>query len=76
MSYIALKNSERYQKKKKKVKEGLISLGTRRTIKSWDKTFSEVYPIGNLEEWGAVAAEKELGGRMSKEIQQEQVIAL
>lgn len=53
---IALKSSER----PKKVREELISLETRKTIKSGVKHFQNVYPIGNLEEWGAVVAETKL----------------
>lgn len=52
---MALKTSER---PKKKVREELISLETRRTIKSWDKTFSEC--LSHWELWGAVVAEMKL----------------
>lgn len=68
---MALKTSER---PKKKVREELISLETRRTIKSWDKTFSEC--LSHWELWGAVVAESGRRGRMSEKTQQEQVIAL
>lgn len=40
------------------------------------KCFQIAYPIGNWEEWGAVAAGKQLGTEMSKGTHQKQVIAL
>ena len=55
------------------------SAGKESTCNVGIKHFQNVYPIGNLEEWGAVVAEMKLKwrrGRMSEKTQQEQVIAL